>query len=111
MERELLEDKRSPLQVATERLLERFDFFHAINKFYAWFASNLLRKFVRFVNLKDNFIIGGLHALGEQFSLVLIQILRLNLSFLDVVSVISHMTFDKSMQLSLFDCISPLNFF
>ena len=97
MERELLEDKRSPLQVATERLLERFDFFHAINKFYAWFASNLLRKFVRFVNLKDNFINGGFHALGEQFSLVLIQILRFNLSLLDVVSVVSHMTFDKSM--------------
>ena len=103
MERELLEDKRSPLQVAAERLLELFDFFHTIHKFYAWFASDLLGKFVRFVNLKDDFIDGSFHALGEQFSLVLIQILRFNLSLLDVVSVVSHMTFDKSMQLSLFN--------
>ena len=111
MERELLEDKRSPLQVAAERLLERFDFFHTIHKFYTWFSSNLLGKFVRLVNLKDDFIDGSFHALGEQFSLILIKILRLNLSFLDVVSIISHMTFDKSMKLSLFDCIPPLNFF
>lgn len=111
MESEFLENLWLALQIATESFTEIFYFLHPQHKFFTWLASDILDKLVRFVNFKGNFLNRNLHSFGKELSLVFIEILGLDLSFFDVVSIIAHMSFDKSMQLSLFNVVFPSDLF
>ena len=110
MERKLLEYEGSVSQVTPKSVLERFNLFHSFDKFFTRFSCNLLRHFIRLDDFITNFVDGNLHTFCKQCPFILSQILRFDLSFFNVVSIIFQVSIDQSMQLSFFNVVSAFDF-
>ena len=107
MERQFLEDKWPLRQVAAKCILECLDVLHALFK-YNRIVCDLLDALDWFKYFIANFFNWNFHSINKRLYLIIICVLRFNLSFMDIVLIILHVLFYQTTKHFIFNIIPLL---